>query len=132
MKTIVDLLGSEIKRVLIGQLTVTVVLSIIIFLYQGLASTGSALFGGLVAIVLSWWLGVGARRLGASKEKTIHMLSMVIGFVQRMLLMLVLFGIGLYGLHLDPRPMIATFCIAYIVYWIELYRMGKKDSENIV
>ena len=126
METTVDLLRSEIKRVLVGQLAITIIISAGVFFYQSFAISTSTMFGGATAMILSWWLGVGTKKLNNSngKEQTIHLVSLVLGFVQRMVIVLFLFWLGIGFFGLNPLALTASFCVAYIVYWIELYRMG--------
>jgi len=100
------------------------------FFMQGQApawAAWSALYGGLVAVLLSIVLAVQMRRLDKRLENK-EMVStglLVIGIAPRMLLVLVAFAAGIIVLRLEPLPMLAAFTVCYLAWWLSLREARK-------
>ena len=109
-------LGATAHRVLISQVVITVLAAMGSALMAGALSGISALYGGMVAVLLTWLL---KRRVGAianTAEPNSNMLSLYIGVVQRFLLALAMFALALGVLKLDPLPCVISFGLCQFGY----------------
>ncbi len=76
----------------------------------------AAAYGGAMALLIAWMLGRRAL-LAAEVAKTQpgrEMLVIYIGALQRFVVVLVLFGLGMGWLELQPVPLLAAFAIAQL------------------
>lgn len=108
------------RRVIAHQLLIACLVAAGFWGVQGFWQAQSALYGGLVTIVMAYLLGRRVARLedmaGRSQSKDLLLLS--IGFIQRFLLILVLFGVGFAILKLDPLAAIIGFGLTHLAYLI--------------
>ena len=115
-------------RSLIYIQAVLVMLGVIgFYFYLGEASLVSALYGGGVAIVHTILL---SRRLDsagnmANDNPEGGVLNLYLGVIQRFIFTLVMFGIGMGVLKLNPPSMIGTFALAQIAYMLYGAKRGK-------
>lgn len=81
-----------------------------------------ALYGGLVSILLSLLLTVQLRRLNKRLESKEMITTglLLVGIAPRMILTLAAFVLGIAALRLPPLPMLATFVVCYLAYWMSL------------
>ena len=84
----------------------------------------AAFYGGMISIVIAFLLGRGVARAAevARLDHKKSMLILYLGAVQRFVIVLVLFGIGLKGLSLAFLPMIAGFAGAQLAYLSSMRR----------
>jgi len=78
----------------------------------------AAAYGGAMALLIAWMLGRRAL-LAAEVAKTQpgrEMLVIYTGAVQRFVAVLVLFGLGMGWLNLQPVPLLAAFAIAQLAH----------------
>lgn len=90
------------------------------FFGEGAREAWSGFYGGLISVVTTFLLSRGVVRAAdaASQSQKKSMIILYLGAAQRFVLVLVLFGVGLAGLHLAPLPTIAGFVAAQLVYVI--------------
>jgi len=118
------------KKLVQRQVVAALAVSAGFFFMQGQApawAAWSALYGGLVAVLLSLVLAVQMRRLDKRLENK-EMVStglLVIGIAPRMLLVLVAFAAGIIVLRLEPLPMLAAFTVCYLAWWLSLREARK-------
>jgi len=76
----------------------------------------AAAYGGAMALLIAWMLG--RRALLAAEVAKAHpgqeTMVIVTGAVQRFVVVLVLFGLGMGWLELQPVPLLAAFAIAQL------------------
>jgi ATP synthase protein I len=106
------------RKVIALQVGVGVVIAAAFFMARGQGEALSAFYGGLISIVVAFLLGRGVVRAAeaARHDHKKSMLILYLGAVQRFVLVLVLFGVGLKGLSLAFLPMIAGFAGAQLAY----------------
>lgn len=90
------------------------------FYYLGNEGLLPAAFGGAVAIANTILL---SRRLESAGEMAKDnpdggVLSLYLGVVQRFVFVLVMFGVGMGVLKLQPPPMLGTFAIAQLAFML--------------
>ncbi|MEW5756879.1 MAG: ATP synthase subunit I [Pseudomonadota bacterium] len=105
---------AKASKVLRAQLVLTLLAVLGFFLLKDEWHALSALCGGLVSVSLLLVLRRGIRRASevAMHDKKKGMAILYIGAVQRFVLILVLFALGLGVLGLDPLAMFAGFVLA--------------------
>lgn len=96
--------------------------------YMGEQTLLASFFGGAVALANTLLL---SRRLDAAAGMADSnpdggVLSLYLGVVQRFIFVLVMFGIGMGLLRLNPPSMIGTFALAQLAYMI--YGSNKAKS----
>lgn len=114
-------LSGAARAVLLYQAALTGLAAAAFMYLGGLWPAIAALYGGLVAMVLSWMLKRRVTRVaddsaGVSAGKS--MLLLYLGVVQRFLLVLALFALALGVLKLDPLASIAGFGLGQLGYVI--------------
>ncbi len=99
-------------------------------LKSGVTSAQAAIFGAFIGVVLSLFLSWSvARAANAAPEKQkISMGMLYLSAAQRFLLALLLFSVGLGYLQLEPLPMVMTFGLVQIGYFV-LMRMQSRSSK---
>ncbi len=117
------------KKVVQRQVAAALVVSAGFFLMQGQAAWAalSALYGGLVAVLLSLFLAMQLRRLDKRLENN-EMVStglLIFGVAPRMLLVLFAFAAGIILWRFEPLPMLAAFTVSYLAYWMSLREARK-------
>lgn len=108
------------QRLLIIQASLVLFAAIASFYYLGNDAVLAALFGGVVAMVNSVLL---SRRLDSASSMAVDnpnagTLTLYIGVVQRFVLTLVMFGIGIGVLKLNPVAMVGAFAAAQLGFVI--------------
>jgi len=100
-------------------------------LKTGVASAQAAIFGAFIGVVLSLFLGWSVARAAnaAPENQKISMGMLYISAAQRFLLALLLFGLGMGYLKLEPLPMVITFCLVQIGYFV--FMRAQRASNKI-
>ena len=98
--------------------------------FQGTASAQqalAALYGGVIAILLSLLLTAQLRRLDKRLENKEMVTTglLLVGIAPRMILTLAAFVFGIAALQLPPLPMLAAFVVCYLAYWMSLREARK-------
>lgn len=134
------MLAKGIRRVMFTQAVLTLIAAVGFWLLgsgwwsqapstgwsQGLSpqliNTLSAVYGGLIALLGTWWLGRRVQRASevAHESPQGSQLSLYAGAVQRFVGTLVLLGIGLGVLKLAPLPLIAAFGLAQFGFFVNV------------
>lgn len=112
-------MGSGIRNILIIQIIIVSVAAAVWFAAQGAAAAQGALLGGGLALLNSLLLARGVRQAGeaAAHGRTAGgMGSLYLGAMQRFVLTLVGFGVGIGLLGLPPVPLIVGFAAAQLGY----------------
>ncbi len=101
------------------------------FLFSGdpLAAQAAA-YGGAMALFIAWMLG--RRALLAAQVAKTHpgreMLVIYMGAVQRFVAVIVLFGLGMGWLDLQPVPLLAAFAIAQLGHVLNSALVRVRDD----
>ncbi|MEK7323499.1 MAG: ATP synthase subunit I [Pseudomonadota bacterium] len=113
---------STARRVLGLQLGALVLVAAGFFLVKGHWEALSALYGGLISVVVAFLLSRGVLRAAnaAPHDHKKSMLILYLSAAQRFLLVAVLFGVGLAMLKLQPLPTVAGFIAAQLVYLVAM------------
>ncbi|MCI0401783.1 MAG: ATP synthase subunit I [Gammaproteobacteria bacterium] len=105
-----------IRRLLTTQCLLVVGLSALLWMASGIFEAQSALYGGGIALLSSWMLG---RRVYSAADvaeerpgKGVAMLYF--GAIQRFVIVLGLFALGIGLLKLAPLPLIGAFAVAQL------------------
>ena len=112
------------RKLILLQVGVSVVIAVAFFMAMGQREAMAAFYGGVISIVIAFLLGRGVVRAAeaARQDHKKSMLILYVGALQRFILVLVLFGIGLKGFGLPFVPMIAGFAGAQLAYLINMRR----------
>ena len=112
------------RKVIALQVGVGAVIAAAFFMAKGQGEALAAFYGCIISIAVAFLLGRGVVRAAeaASQDHKKSMLILYLGAVQRFILVLVLFGIGLKGLSLAFLPMIAGFAGAQLAYLSSMRR----------
>jgi len=119
-----------VSRVVILQLCITFGAGLVAALDGGLVSAWSAFVGGALGVIptLVYWLAV--RLVTSTKPATVVGIHLVAEFL-KIATMLVLFVLAIVFLNgIRFLPLIATFCLTLIAYWITLYTISRADEPQ--
>ena len=113
-------LAERTRRIIGFQILASVVIAIGFLIGVGAAQGRSALYGGLVAVTLTMLLSRGVRRaeVSAARNPQQSMVILYVGAVQRFVLALVAFALGLAVLKLEPMGVFIGFAAAQFSYLI--------------
>lgn len=106
-------LRKGVRRVLLFQALLTLLVAAAFGVARGRHDFLSALYGGAVAVLLSAWLGRGVLRSASLG-------SLYANAITRYGAAMVLLGVGLGVLRLAPLPLIAAFAVAQFGFLAEL------------
>lgn len=83
----------------------------------------SALYGGAVTVMSTWWLARRFERAGGlAREQSVHAQRLILAAVaQRWLLAAALLLVGLLALRLAPLPLLFGFVVAHGGYLAKVY-----------
>ena len=124
----------EVSRLLVVQGILLVAVSGAFFAVASSSAGLSALFGGGVEIVRSLLLArtvskaMRAARASPGSETT----ALYIGAVQRFAAVLVLFGLGMGSLGLEPVPMLIAFAVAQGAFLLaRIVRETRRRADSV-
>ncbi|MDH5327276.1 MAG: ATP synthase subunit I [Gammaproteobacteria bacterium] len=122
-------LAQSTRRVVGLQLLSSVVIAVL-FLFQDVLHAASALFGGLTSVSTALILSRGVRRAGeaALSDPKKSLAILMLGALQRFILVLGLLALGLGLLKLDPVAVIVGFVITQISYAVST-RSGNASQK---
>lgn len=119
------------RSLLIIQLALIILGAAGFMYYLGEGTLLSSLFGGVVAIVntllLSTRLNSAAKMADDNPDQGV--LVLYLGVVQRFVFVLVMFGVGMGLLKLNPPAMIGTFALAQLAYMLYGSKRTKEESS---
>ncbi len=122
-------LAERTRRIVGFQILASVVIAIGFLIGVGAAQGRSALYGGLVTVTLTALLSRGVKRAEvAASERDPHksMVILYVGAVQRFILALVAFALGLAVLKLEPMPVFIGFAAAQFSYLFNARGMAQS------
>jgi ATP synthase protein I len=113
-------LAERTRRIVGFQILASVIIAIGFLIGVGAAQGRSALYGGLVAVALTALLSRGVKRAEATsvRDPQKSMVILYIGAVQRFVLALAAFALGLAVLKLEPMAVFIGFAAAQFSYLI--------------
>ena len=120
------------KRVVILQLAIAAVTAVVWLIVSGTMHGAGAFFGGLISVSSSLLLRRGvvkAAEISATDPKR-GMIALYMGAVQRFVLILVLFGIALGGLDLEPLATVTGFLTTQLVYVVMVKLTAKPGRRK--
>ena len=122
----------RINKVLIWQFVITIAIGSIVYAGFGSEPAQAALFGGASASVMSILLKamVGAMGNQLARDKKVNKGIWIMLFVPRLILVVAFFSYGIGLLKLDPMPMVATFALVYLVYWMDWKFFADEKTEQ--
>ncbi len=120
------------RSLLIIQAILALVGIAVSFYYLGNEGLLPAAFGGAVAIANTILL---SRRLESAGEMAQDnpdggVLSLYLGVIQRFVFVLVMFGVGMGVLKLQPPPMLGVFAIAQLAFMLYGSRKANATKGN--
>lgn len=121
-------LAARARKVIGLQIGIAGLVATGFFLVQGEHEARSAFYGGLVSVIAAWMLSRGVIKAGESVRLNPRTGTWIlyISAALRFVLVLVLFGVGLAVLKLEPLAMITGFIAAQLVY---LLRFGSRRGK---
>lgn len=111
-----DVLRKGVRRVILSQAMLTLLVAVIFACARGGFDFLSALYGGAVVMLLSAWSGRVARR-------AVGLGTLYAGAVTRYAAAVVFLGLGLGVLKLAPLPLIVAFAVAQFGYMANVHRV---------
>lgn len=106
-----------IRRVVLSQALLTLMVAIGIWVTHGKFDAVSACYGGGITVLSTWWLG---RRVQRAGDGTGAQISLYAGAAVRFVTVLVLLGVGIGFLKLAPIPLIIAFAVAQLGFLFNL------------
>ena len=112
------------RKVIALQVGVSVLVGVAFMVAKGEGAGYAAFFGGVISMAVALLLGRGVARASevARQDHKKSMLILYVGAVQRFVLVLVLFGVGLKALSLSFIPMLVGFAGAQLAYLTNMRR----------
>ena len=106
------------RNILILQAFLIIAAAVFSYGRGGLWAAQSALYGGAIALANSLLLARRVTRAGATAQTDTKKGAFIfyIGAVQRFIVTLVAFGVGLGLLKLSPLPLLIAFALAQLAY----------------
>ncbi len=117
----------EAKKIFNIQIYLVATITLIAYFIAGQENAQSSLFGGFI-VLCNTWLSV--RRLGWAEQlaKTNPGRELAVVYqtaIQRFVITLVLFAVGMGVLKLAPVPMIASFAVVQLSFFFTLFPAKK-------
>jgi ATP synthase protein I len=124
-------LAERTRRIVGFQILASVVIAIGFLIGVGAAQGRSALYGGLVAVILTVLLSRGVKRAEASsaRDPQKSMVILYVGAVQRFVLALAAFALGLAVLKLEPMAVFIGFAAAQFSYLVNARGTAHSKRE---
>lgn len=102
-------------------------LTLMFYFIDGQAAAQSALYGGAIVLFNGW---ITQRRLRAAQELAKiapgrEVTTLYLAAIQRFIFTLIFFALGMGWLELDPIPMLITFGLAQLGYFISGFMRTK-------
>ena len=110
-----DVLRKGVRRVLLFQALLTLSVAAVFAYARGQFDFLSALYGGVVAMLLSGWLGRGVLRAGGLG-------TLYANAVTRYAAAMVFLGLGMGVMKLAPLPLIVAFAVAQFGFLANVHR----------
>ena len=120
MDTVASQVQVNARKVVVLQIIITLSAALVFGVSQGGWPAISAIFGGLISVSTSWLLRRGVLKASeiAQQNPGRGMAALYVGAVQRFVLVLALFGLGLGLFKLAPLAVVVGFGLAQVAYAI--------------
>lgn len=105
-----------VRRLLIVQIVITLIVALGYIAFQNLNGFIAALYGGSITLSGTLLMAWRISRAGASNEKQQGYVEIYTGAVQKFILTLVLLAIGMGLLKLNPLAMLLSFALTQLSY----------------
>jgi ATP synthase protein I len=106
-------------RIVAAQLAVAAVISLGTLMFFGGADAGSAFAGGVISaagsLMFARWLGLAAGRSPREFARAFY-----VGEGLKIVLTVALFWVAMALLKANPAPLLITYAVTLIVYWLAL------------
>lgn len=133
MNRSIALQKSDVNVLLVLQLALVAVAVGGYLFAQGGGAAQATAYGGAVAILNSWLLG--RRVLRASEVAKTHpgqeTMVLYVGVVQRFVVVLTLFGLGMGWLGLQPVPLLIGFAVAQLAYFVNGTLIRSRAGSHV-
>ena len=110
-----EALRKGVRRVIVLQALLTLSVAAVFGFFRGRLDFMSALYGGVITMLLSAWLGRGVWRAGGLG-------ALYANAVTRYAAAVVLLGLGMGVLKLAPLPLIIAFAVAQFGFLANVHR----------
>jgi len=122
---------ADVYRLLAVQAVIALGTTVAFWVARGSEAGKAAVFGGAVALLSAWLLGRRERRASevTRTRPGSEMAVLYIGAVQRFVLTLVLFAVGMGPLGLSPVPLLAGFALAQLAFLTPVAR-AKPQADT--
>jgi ATP synthase protein I len=123
------LLGSGMRRLLVWQAAIVLLIGALVWIRYGRPHGLSLLYGGGLAMIVSALLGWRLQKINASASMMtgFGVMHIYLGAVERFLFVAVGMGAGMGWLRLPPFPMIVGFAAAQAGY---LFKLPEHPTGN--
>ena len=122
----------RINKVLIWQFAITI--AIVGILYAGFSSEFAlaALYGGASASVMSILLKAMIESMSdrLARAQQLNKGLWMLLFIPRLILVVAFFSYGIGLLRLEPLPMVVTFSVVYLVYWMDWKFSSEEQTRQ--
>ena len=105
-----------VRRLLLVQIAITLIVALGYIAFQNLNGFFAALYGGSITLSGTLLMAWRISRAGASGEKQQGYVEIYSGVVQKFILTLVLLAIGMGYLKLDPLAILVSFALTQLSY----------------
>lgn len=124
--------GDTARRVVYLQITTGLLAAAGFFMAQGIAAAQAALYGGLISVISTLLLSHGVKRAGdaAPQSAKKSMIILYVSAVQRFVLVLVAFAVGLAVLKLTPIAVFVGFVVTQLSYVISMRGLMRKNNGS--
>ena len=120
-----DALSRDLRRVLLTQVLLTVLIAGGFGFARGLPELLAALYGGMTTILVTAWLARRVRRAGETATPGAGLIVIYSGAVVRYAAVVVLVGVGIGLLKLAPLPLLSAFAATQFGF-LANWRMPKS------
>ena len=128
---VLDITG-KMRRVLGAQLAVGAILGVVLFVAAGPLQGASALYGGLIGLLLTLLLGRSVQKASevAKTDPKGGMTTLYIGATQRFVFVLAALAVGLALFKLSPLAVATGFAAAQLAQLINARGGARNDEEG--
>jgi len=107
------------RRLLVFQIILVVLLTLILAILEGYLAAKAGLFGGMIALMNTGLILLHDKRAQRSNDDANRVIRYVyLCAVERMLLTIILFAVGLVALKLMPLPLLLGFIAAQLAAFL--------------
>ena len=122
----------RINKVLIWQFIITIAIGGILYASFGSETALAALFGGASAAVMSILLKAMVESMSSqlARAQRVNKGIWMLLFIPRLILVVAFFSYGIGLLRLEPLPMVVTFSVVYLVYWMDWKFCSEEQTRQ--